>query len=229
LEFEDLHDFAAEYHPEEHRMVLNRTLSFNAAGGALRPLSALTHREIGTLYHELFHAYFDYVRSEPDRVTADPQAARLVKFAEKQRLCRYQTVEITPIVQRKTVTETRHLSERESWEALNETWAIFVGWAIWSHLELSEGQGVLGDRKGFLRWLKRLVEADRHGDLIGYYEPEDPAERTIARKRYLALSHRIFPEEVKLLLETVLEVAPGQAERVIKAMDARSKLCQEGP
>src|SRR5919201_1135993 len=31
LEFEDLHTFAAEYHPEDHRMVLNRSLSFNAA------------------------------------------------------------------------------------------------------------------------------------------------------------------------------------------------------
>jgi hypothetical protein len=228
LEFEDLHDFAAEYHPDEHRMILNRTLSFNVAGGALRPLSALTHREIGTLYHEFFHAYFDYVRSEPYRVKADTQATRLMKFAEKQRLCRYQTVEITPIVQRKTLTETRYLSERESWETLNETWAIFVGWSIWSHLELSEGQRPLRDRKIFSRWLTRLADADRSGDLIGYYEPEDPGERAVARKRYLARSHRISPQEVKLLLEIVLEVAPAQAARVKKGMQPQSKACEEG-
>jgi hypothetical protein len=228
LEFEDLHDFAAEYHPDQHRMVLNRTLSFNVAAGSLRPLSTLTHREVGTLYHELFHAYFDYLRSEPDRTLAEPQATHLMKFAEQQRLCRYQTVEITPIVQRKTVTETRHLSEGESWEALNETWAIFVGWSIWSQLELSEGRSPLRDRKGFLRWLKRLAEADRNGDLIGYYEPTDPDERVIARKRYLARSHRISPLEVKLLLEIVLEVAPAQAERVTEAMEPQMNPCPEG-
>src|SRR5690349_15156519 len=32
LEFDDLHAFAAEYHPEDHQLILNRSLSFNAAG-----------------------------------------------------------------------------------------------------------------------------------------------------------------------------------------------------
>ena len=32
FEFEDLRAFAAEYHPAEHRMVLDRSLSLNAAG-----------------------------------------------------------------------------------------------------------------------------------------------------------------------------------------------------
>ena len=41
FEFEDLHAFAAEYHPKDHRMVLNRSLSLNAAGGTLRPLAQI--------------------------------------------------------------------------------------------------------------------------------------------------------------------------------------------
>ena len=36
FEFDDLHSYAAEYHLGEHRMVLNRALSFNGAGAALR-------------------------------------------------------------------------------------------------------------------------------------------------------------------------------------------------
>ena len=61
LEFDDLHQFAAEYHPDDHRMVLNRALSFNAAGGALRPLARMTHGEVATFYHELNEA-----RTDPD-------------------------------------------------------------------------------------------------------------------------------------------------------------------
>ena len=48
FEFDDLHSYAAEYHPEDHRMVLNRTLSFNGAGATLLPLGRLTHAEIET-------------------------------------------------------------------------------------------------------------------------------------------------------------------------------------
>ena len=64
FEFEDLHAFAAEYHPVEHRMVLDRSLSLNAAGRTLRPLARLTHKELETLYHELFHAYMDFLEQE---------------------------------------------------------------------------------------------------------------------------------------------------------------------
>ena len=70
FEFDDLHSYAAEYHLGEHRMVLNRALSFNGAGATLRPLGRLTHAEIETLYHELFHAYIDYL------VTAAETGAR---------------------------------------------------------------------------------------------------------------------------------------------------------
>jgi hypothetical protein len=230
LDFEDLHAFAAEYHPDDHRMVLNRTLSFNAAGGALRPLTTLTHREMGTLYHELFHAYLDFVRTQPDRASADQNAARLSAFAESQRLCRYQTVNIAPVIQRPEVTEPRYLNERESWEALNETWAVFVGWTVWSRLESQQRQA-----KGlanFDRWIKRLGKADRDGELIGYYEPTDPSERAIARKRYLARSDRISPAEVRMLLETVLELSSGQAiraEKLLRTQSGKSAGCQDGP
>ena len=222
LEFEDLHAFAAEYHPEEHRMVLNRTLSFNAAGGVLRPLDTMPHRDVGTLYHELFHAYLDYLRSLPDVAAADPNASRLLAFAAEQQQCRYQTVAITPVLQRKSATETRYLTDRESWEALNETWAVFVGWATWTRLELS-GEHARGSRNhgGTEGWYKRLQKTDRAGDLIGYYEPEDPAERIIARKRYLAPSHRISPREVALLLEVLFEEPAELARRSAAVMEPR--------
>ena len=38
ITFEDLRTYAAEYHPEDHRMILNMRLSFNEAGGALADL-----------------------------------------------------------------------------------------------------------------------------------------------------------------------------------------------
>ncbi len=72
FEFDDLHSYAAEYHLGEHRMVLNRALSFNGAGATLRPLGRLTHAEIETLYHELFHAYIDYLVTAAE---TSPEAA----------------------------------------------------------------------------------------------------------------------------------------------------------
>ncbi|MBI4400650.1 MAG: hypothetical protein HY581_03330 [Nitrospirae bacterium] len=214
LEFESLHTFAAEYHPAEHRMVLNRSLSFNAAGGTLRPLAKLTHSELGTLYHELFHAYMDFIQSEPRAAASDPDVARLLAFAEDQQRCRYQVVAITPVLQRKSVTEIRYLTDRESWEALNETWAVFVGWAIWTKLELQSGREARGRKtlSATEEWVKRLKKADRDGDLTGYYEPEDPTERGMTNKRYLAPSHRLSPSEVALLLE-VLFGEPVEAAR----------------
>ncbi|MER3422749.1 MAG: hypothetical protein C4293_05500 [Nitrospiraceae bacterium] len=233
LEFDDLHAFAAEYHPDEHRMVLNQALSFNSAGGTLRPLSKLTNRELGTLYHELFHAYMDYIGSHPDSAS-DPSGARLLQFAQEQRQCRYQQVSITPILQRKAHTEVRLLTERESWEALNETWAVFVGWAIWTRLELHGTRAT--PRGGNSRmawretWLKRLKKADDDGDLIGYYEPEDPAERAMARKRYLAPSHRITPKEVAILLEVILEDTSQESARSAGVMKrGRSPIVGKAP
>jgi len=223
LEFSDLRTFAAEYHPEDHRMVLNRLLSFNAAGGRLKPLASLSPREVSTLYHELFHAYLDYLTSRPDTAAADSESARLLAFARDQQRCRYTVVTITPVIQRKSVTEPRLLTDRESWEALNETWAVFVGWAIWTRLELSRGHGgkaLPGPSTTTESWLGRLRKADRDGEFIGYYEPEDPAERAMTHKRYLAPSHRISPGEVALLLEVVLGETAEQARRSSVVMES---------
>ena len=117
-------------------MVLNRALSFNGAGATLRPLGNFTHAQIETLYHELFHAYIDHLVTAAE---ASPEVAPdpLLAFAKVQQGCHYGAVLITPVVQRKSETEERFLTERESWEALNETWAVFVGWVVWNQLELT--------------------------------------------------------------------------------------------
>jgi hypothetical protein len=220
LEFDDLHAFAAEYHPEEHRLVLNRSLSFNAAGGRLKQVASLGPRELGTLYHELFHAYIDYISSLANPEIAGHMAVRLLAFARDRQQCQYQQVSITPIVQRKTRTEERFLSDRESWEALNETWAVFVGWAIWTKLEVQRELSKSGRNNAAVQgaWVNRLKKADQEGDLIGYYEPENNAERSIARKRYLAPSHRITPQEVNQLLRDFLEYSPAEADRISGAL-----------
>lgn len=216
FEFGDLRAFAAEYHPEEHRMVLNRSLSFNRAGSVLRPLAKLPHHDLKTLYHELFHAYMDFVQSRRDAAGANPGAARLAAFAKRVQPCRYQYVEITPVQQRKTVTEGRLLTEREGWEALNETWAVFVGWVTWTKLELASGTG---KRATADQWLARLKKADQDAEILGYYEPEDPEERAVTRKRYLAPIHRITPAEVAMLLEVVFEDSPEGARRAASVME----------
>ena len=210
FEFDDLHSFAAEYHLGEHRMVLSRRLSFNGAGATLRPLGRLTHVEIATLYHELFHAYLDYLVMESE---SSPKVASdsVLAFARAQQGCRYGAVLITPVVQRRGETEERFLSERESWEALNETWAVFVGWVVWNQLELSGrvGQSVQQSGKHQDEWVSRLRTADREGALRGYYEPEDPSERVVAHKRYLAPASRLSEQEAAVLMKEVLEFSSG--------------------
>jgi hypothetical protein len=217
VEFADLRTYAAQYDPETHRMLLNLPFSFNAAGGVLRPLRNLAHNEIGTLYHELFHAYMDFLTSQ--KPLHDPVGRRLLEFARQQQRCRYQRVTITPIVQRKGFTEQRVLTERESWEALNETWGAFVGWAIWTRLEVNgrrqTGRVLNFDHKA---WLQRLTEADREGRLTGYYEPEAPEERAITQKRYLAPVSRLSSTEVAVLLELLFEQSSDQARRSAATM-----------
>src|SRR6185295_246090 len=209
FEFDDLHSYAAEYHLGEHRMVLNRTLSFNGAGTILRPLGRLTHTEVSTLYHELFHAYLDYLVTEAE---ASPEAASdpLLALARTQQGCHYGAVLITPVVQRRGETEERFLSERESWEALNETWAVFVGWIVWNQLELSSHRRPSIQQPGKMQeeWVGRLKFAEREGTLRGYYEPEDPAERAVARKRYLAPASRLSEQEAIVLMKHVMEFPP---------------------
>jgi len=203
FEFDDLQAFAAEYHLAEHRMVLNRALSFNVAGGTLRPLARLTHVEMETLFHELFHAYMDYLTVRETEGQPDP----LLVFARKQQRCRYSAVLITPVIQRKSETEERFLSERESWEALNEAWAVFVGWTVWNQLEVRQGMGRSIQKPGKSRqdWLRRLEEADREGKLRGYYEPEDATERAVTRKRFLAPGSRLSWEEAERIMTEPLE------------------------
>lgn len=237
VEFRDLRRFAAEYHPDEHRMVLNRTLSLNAAGRALRPLSQLTHQDLATLYHELFHAYMDFIVSGSRKGGVDPLSDRLLAFARAQQRCRYERVLITPVVQRKAFTEVRYLTDQESWEALNETWAVFVGWLIWTTLELREqAVGSARPEDGLPPALvERLQKADEDGILRGYYEPEDPQERMLTQKRYLAPAARISAEEVATLLELVFE-QPSEPARglagVLEPVGARyspHRSCRDQP
>jgi len=219
FEFDDLQSYAAEYHLGEHRMVLNRALSFNGAGAALRPLGRLTHAEIETLYHELFHAYIDYLVTTAEtspEVASDPVLA----FARAQQRCHYGAVLITPVVQRKGETEERFLTERESWEALNETWAVFVGWVVWNQLELtgSAGRSVQKSGKNQDEWVRRLKNADREGILRGYYEPEDSGERALVRKRYLAAASRLSEPEATILMQNVIESSPSLLARAKEAL-----------
>lgn len=216
FEFDDLQAFAAEYHLGEHRMVLNRTLTFNVAGRTLRPLARLTHAEMETLYHELFHAYMDYLMSLEAKGQPDP----LLIFAREQQRCRYGAVLITPVVQRKSETEERFLSEHESWEALNEAWAVFVGWTVWSQLELRQGRDRSLQKPGKSRdaWLRRLEEADREGKLRGYYEPEELAERSVTRKRFLAPQSRISKEEIDRLMSGPLEFSPEFVKQAVHVL-----------
>ena len=216
FEFDDLQAFAAEYHPSEHRMVLNRTLSFNVAGGTLRPLSRLTHAELETLYHELFHAYMDYLASHE----AQGQPHPLLSFARNQQRCRYGVVMITPVVQRKQETEERFLTDGEAWEALNEGWAVFVGWTVWNRLEMRHpGDRSVQSGKHRDAWLRRFEEADREGKLRGYYEPEDPAERSVTRKRFLAANSRLSSEEIGRLMTGPLEFSADLVRQVLKRLE----------
>jgi hypothetical protein len=212
FEFGDLQAFSAEYHLGEHRMVLNRTLSFNAAGSTLRPLARLNQVEMETLYHELFHAYMDYLLTMRAGDPPDP----LLAFARREQRCRYSLVLINPVVQRKADTEERFLSEGESWEALNEAWAVFIGWAVWNQLGIEQmGHSIQEPGKSRQTWLRRLEEADREGKLRGYYEPEDPAERAITRKRFLAPNSRLSPEELEHLMRQALGFSPDLIQQAV--------------
>jgi hypothetical protein len=214
FEFDDLHSYAAEYHPVEHRMVLNRALSFNGAGATLRPLGQLNHAQIETLFHELFHAYIDYLVTEAE-TSPGVEPNPVLTFARAQQACHYGAVLITPVVQRKGETEERYLTERESWEALNETWAVFVGWIVWNQLELSGGTGRSIQKPGKSQdaWVSRLRIADREGTLRGYYEPEDSAERAVARKRYLSPASRLSEPEATVILREVIAFPPSLRAR----------------
>ena len=215
FEFDDLRIYAAEYHPGEHRMVLNRTLSFHAAGRDVRPLTTMTPKELQVLYHELFHAYMDYLESrETGGILPGPEQ-ELIAFAREVQVCRYREVAITPVVQRRHETEVRYLSDPEAWEALNETWAVFVGWAIWNQLEIEKkgGRSMIGSPPLSGEWVTRFRRAIEEGEIRGYYVPQDPEERRVTQKRFLAPGSQISLDESRHLMKQVL----GLPEKFIGA------------
>lgn len=217
FEFDDLRTYAAEYHPDEHRMVLNRSLSFNAAGVTLKPLGKMTHKELEVLYHELFHAYMDYLQVvEEHSSESGHRLNKLLYFAREQQVCRYGEVEIAPIVQRKDETESRYLTQAESWEALNETWAVFIGWAVWNQLEMQHkiGKSMFQEPRQAHQWIRRLKVAFEKGDLRGYYVPEDPDERRLAQKKYLAKPSQLTLKEAWFLMKQVLGFQHDFIERL---------------
>ncbi|MET0515302.1 MAG: hypothetical protein ABW047_08270 [Nitrospiraceae bacterium] len=225
FEFDDLRTFAAEYHPADHRMVLNRALSFNSAGGALRSLRDVTNNDLQTLYHELFHAFMDYLTIKSSQEDSSEPKDALIAFAREQQRCRYEHVWITPIPQKKGHVEERFLDQVESWEALNETWAVFVGWAVWTQLEMtrSRQRSPVSPSNRTDEWTERLRLADAGAELRGYYEPQDPAEKVVTQKRYLAPISRISSPEVTIIMQHVLGSSPDRIHRSAQVME-RSQL-----
>jgi hypothetical protein len=217
FEFDDLRAYAAEYHPGAHRMVLNRSLSFNAAGRMLKPLTKMTYKELEVLYHELFHAYMDYLASPSEQLSdAGPVSNELMDFARTQQACRYGNVMIAPVVQRPDEMESRYLTESESWEALNETWAVFIGWAVWNQLDIQH-QGVesmFRQQRLMDRWAQRLEMAFQKGEFRGYYVPQDADERRITHKRFLAKPSQLTWREASVVMAQVL----GFSEKSIHRM-----------
>jgi len=220
FEFDDLRTYAAEYHPGEHRMVLNRTLSFHAAGRDVRSLTTMTSKELEVLYHELFHAYIDYLESREVGGALSGSEQELIAFAREMQVCRYREVSITPVVQRIHETEVRYLSDSEAWEALNETWAVFVGWAIWNQLEIEKkgGRSMHGVPQLSGEWVSRFRRAVEAGEFRGYYVPQDPDERRVTQKRFLSPESQLSLEESRRLMKQVLglpEKFIGAAEKAV--------------
>ena len=60
--------------------------------------------------------------------------------------------------------------------------------------------------------LNRLDEAYQSGDLAGYFEPANPAERKLIPRWYLAPSQAISVPEIALLLEVILDEPPGMVK-----------------
>jgi len=218
LEFADLKNVAAEYHPDGHRMVFHLNLSEGKQGKRLRSLRQIGNRNLATIYHELFHAYFDYVEFASGTLRMTPQGARLYAEAKRFVVCRYSVVEISPTgtqkgAPRKGRFEKRRISEREGWDALNETWGVFVGWAMWNKLEATDrlSPATRWDWDSVEEYLDRLETAYVNGELTGYFEPADQAERRGIPRWYLAPSHAISAQEIALLLEVILDETPGMA------------------
>jgi len=76
-------------------------------------------------------------------------------------------------------------------------------------------------------WAQRLAAANQSGELLGYYEPDDPEERRETRKRYVAPSNGITPEGTKLLLELILEEPQELVNRSGKVIEATQNTSAE--
>jgi hypothetical protein len=220
LEFTDLRGAAAEYHPAGHRMVFNLALSEGSQGRHFRPIRDISNTELATMYHELFHAYFDYVDFMADSVRMPPQAQRLRAEAKRLLACRYTLVNIVvgpaqKAHQRKVPVEPRRLSESEGWDALNETWGVFVGWAIWNKLETTDRLGVTWDWDAVETFWDRLADAYQDGVITGYFEPADFQARQALPRLYLAPTDAISLPEIALLLEVILEETPRMARMAV--------------
>jgi hypothetical protein len=62
------------------------------------------------------------------------------------------------------------------------------------------------------------------GELLGYYEPDDPEERRVARKRFIAPSNGLTPQDVELLLTDAL----GESPELVQASTAVFEQYQAG-
>jgi hypothetical protein len=214
LEFADLRTAAAEYHPTGHRMVFHLALSENHEGRRFRPVRDISNHELATMYHELFHAYFDYLDFAAGSAKMPEDAVRIRTQATQLLACRYTVVDVVSgpgqkARQRKIYTEHRRLSESEGWDALNETWGVFVGWAIWNKLEVTNRFQIDWDAEAVELFWNRLSEAHEDGTLTGYFEPADPQARQVLPRLYMARSSAISVAEIALLLEGILEESPG--------------------
>ena len=229
--FEDLRTYAAEYHPEDHRMILNMRLSFNKAGGVLAELDRMTHHDLGLLYHELFHAYLDYIFSAKDPKTLTPTAQAMLQLANAQLRCHYRFVRINPIRQRKASTELRFLSKEDAWEVLNETWAVFVGWAVWTKLEIFQGHlaNATWNAEAVNEWSQRLTQAAQSGELLGYYEPDDPEERRVARKRFIAPSNGMTVQDTERILADILKLPLEVVQASTAVMEGVKATAEDPP
>jgi len=110
------------------------------------------------------------------------------------------------------------LAESESWEALNETWAVYVGWAIWTQLEVRHNsEGSIRQQRQADQWMQRLEVAFQEGELRGYYVPEDPDKQRMTQKRFLAKQSQLSWQEVVVLMKQVL----GFSNKCIDQLDKR--------